>query len=527
MTSSTRRRSIGSAALLLPALWACGDGRPDGWTAATHGKVPPDYDQVFTTSKVHSIEIKIAASDYEVMQADLAELLGDRGGGGGGGGPGGDLPPELIAACVGLAEHAACSATVMGQPVQGTCRSFQNMLACLPSGGPGGGGGGGGGGGFSTREPIYVPVEIAYDGHTWWHVGMRYKGNSSLLGSGGMGKLPFRLNFDRYESEHPEIDDQRFYGFKELTFSSNWTDDSQLRELFAAELFRDRGVPAARSAFYRVTVDVGAGPIYWGLYTAVEDPADGAMLEAQLGGDGGNLYKPEGAGADWTTFNPEGFVKKSNEEEADWSDVEAAVSALHADQTDAAAWRANLEAVLDAEGFLRWLAVNTAMQNWDSYGRMAHNYYLYAAPVSGGRLLWFPWDLNMSMSGSRGPGGGGGGGPGPTPTEDAVTEMFHASAGTRWPAISRTLADPVYRQRYRELLAEALGGLFETEVAATRMRELHALIAPHVIGEDGEGPEYTTISSADAFMQAIDGTAGLVQHIATRRARVLEALAAP
>jgi len=517
--------------LLLPALWACEAGRPDGWTEATHGKLPPNYGQVFTTSEVHSIEIKIAASDYEVMQADLAELLGDGGGdpGGGGGGPGGgSLPPELIAACVGLAENDACSATVMGQMVQGTCRSFEGMLACIPAGGPGGGGGsGGGGGGFSARDPIYVPVEVGYDGHTWWYVGMRYKGNSSLLGSGGMGKLPFRLNFDRYESEHPEIDDQRFYGFKELTFSSNWTDDSQIRELFAAELFRDRGVPAARSAFYRVTVDVGNGPVYRGLYTAVEDPSDGVMLETQLGGDGGNLYKPEGAGADWTTFNLEGFVKKSNEEEADWSDVEAAVTALHADQTDAAAWRDSLEAAFDVDGFLRWLAVNTAMQNWDSYGAMAHNYYLYAAPINGGRLLWFPWDLNMSMmAGFGGPGGGGGGG-GPAPTQDVATEMFHTNAGTRWPLISRTLADPVYRQRYRELLSGSLGGLFETEAAAARMRELHALITPHVIGENGEGPEYTTISSPDAFMQAIDGNAGLVQHIATRHARVLEALAAP
>jgi hypothetical protein len=59
------------------------------------------------------------------------------------------------------------------------------------------------------------------------------------------------------------------------------------------------------------------------------------------------------------------------------------------------------------------------------------------------------------------------------------------------------------------------------------MRELHALVTPHVIGETGESPEHTTISSADAFMQAIDGPTGLVQHMAARNARVLEALAVP
>ena len=67
------------------------------------------------------------------------------------------------------------------------------------------------------------------------------------------GKIPFRLDFDRYEDEYPEIRNQRFYGFSKLTFSSNFGDDSQIREAFATEVFRDRGVPAARAAFYRVS----------------------------------------------------------------------------------------------------------------------------------------------------------------------------------------------------------------------------------------------------------------------------------
>ena len=30
--------------------------------------------------------------------------------------------------------------------------------------------------------------------------------------------------------------------------------------------------------------------------------------------------------------------------------------------------------------FLDWLALNTLIQDWDTYGYYAHNYYLYAAP---------------------------------------------------------------------------------------------------------------------------------------------------
>jgi spore coat protein H len=536
-------RLLAPAHLLILALWGfggCGGvERPDGWTETTHGKdAPPNYDLVLNSREVQSIHITIAPSDFQVMQADLAEVVGNTGAmlGGNlpaGGLPAGQLPAEMTAACVGHAEKDACESPLQ-QSVQGTCELQNGELVCLPAGGfpgqPDGGQPPAGMGNMTmtTQDPAYIPVTVQYAGNSWWFVGMRYKGNSSLSSSyrEDNGKLPFRLNFDKFESEHPEVDDQRFNGFKELTFASNWSDDSQIREAFASELLRDRSIPAARCAFYRVSVDVGNGLEYWGLYTAIEDPSDKAMLDSQLGSHNGNLYKPEGTGADWTVFSTEGFVKKNNEDAADYSDVQAAVSALLADQNDAAAWRTGLEMTFDVDSFLRWLAVNTAMQNWDSYGRMAHNYYLYGDPAKNGQLRWIPWDHNMSMMSQTAAIGGG-----QSALTDlqltATAEVFHTDAGSNWPLISRTLADPVYLQRYRELLPHALGGLFEFEAAAARMREMHALIEPHVVGENGERPGYTTISSAEAFRQSIDGEKGLIATITARRALVTEALAAP
>ncbi len=68
------------------------------------------------------------------------------------------------------------------------------------------------------------------------------------------------------QEEYTEIDDQRFYGFKQLSLSSNYSDNSFLREKVAADIFRESGVPAAQTAFYQVYVDYGEGPIYFGLY---------------------------------------------------------------------------------------------------------------------------------------------------------------------------------------------------------------------------------------------------------------------
>jgi hypothetical protein len=46
-------------------------------------------------------------------------------------------------------------------------------------------------------------------------------------------------------------------------------------------------------------------------------------------------------------------------------------------------WEKDLEPEFDVDGFLKYLAVNTTIQNWDTYGRMTHNYYLYNDPAMG------------------------------------------------------------------------------------------------------------------------------------------------
>ena len=391
----------------------------------------------------------------------------------------------------------------------------------------------GGGPFFDAPNPVAVPVSVQFLGRTWTDVRMRYKGNSSLMAAvgSGNGKIPFRLEFTGDSATSPN---RSFHGFRKLTFSSNFSDDSQLREVLAGEVLRDRGVPAARAAFYRVFVDPGGGATYWGLYTMIEDPADGPMLDAQLGGRTFNLYKPEGPAANWTRFDAASFEKKTNERGADFSDVIAAIDALNADMSDRGQWRARLERVFDVDLFLRWLAVNTVIDNWDAYGAMAHNYYLYGDPSRGGRLRWIPWDHNMAFGAGPGAGRGfpgrgqpppfarpgGRGGPGPFGRGSA--DVLHRDAGSAWPLMSRLLAVPEYSARYRAYLEDALGGLMQPEAVARRVRELHALIAPAVIGATGELKTHTTVSSEVAFRESPDA---LLAQIALQRGRIRTALA--
>jgi hypothetical protein len=443
--------------------------RPAGWQETSHARgTTPDYARLFPHDRLQRIDIQMSAESKQMMEADLEMLLGDRG-----------------------------QQSGFPFPAPGMSGNMPRDPTDLVGG-----------------DPIYVPVTVRYDGGVWTQVGMRFKGNSSLASAYRMGaeKFGFRLDFDRYETEFPETLDQRFYGFAKMTFSAGYDDPSLIRDALASEILVSLGLVAARCAFYRIYVDVGAGPVYWGLYTMIEDPSD-QMIEAQFEDKSGNLYKPDGPGADWTAFQTEGFEKKSNEDKADYSDVMGALDALHAPRTDAQAWRSGLEAKLNVQSFLDVLAFSRAIGHWDSYGVMTHNYYLYGDPLDMGRLVWISWDHNMSLQ--RGFFFGG-----LTVMMDEVTED--------WPLIRYLLDDAVYREQYRASLRAALGGLFEKAKFDARAMQLHALVTPAVLGGEGmEGEQapYTFIMEPDQFRNAVTGAdSGLIASADTLRAAVVSAL---
>jgi hypothetical protein len=295
---------------------------PD-WTYLSHGKANADYTIVFPQNSVNKIEITMTAVKWASIRSNMKTLFG---------------------------------------------YDF--------------GGRTGGGGSFPNTEPEYVDVALKFNGKQWKNVGFRLKGNSSLADSWGQGiyKMPFKLNFDKFEDAYPGITNQHFYGFKELSFSSGFRDMSLIREKLASDIFRLGGIPSAQTSFCRVYIDFGAGSKYCGVYTIVELPED-HMIKRQFGEENGNIYKPESKLA---SFIQTEFDKKNNETDADFSDVKSLITALNNSMrtSNSMQWRAGLEAVFNVDHYLRFLAINNAIVNWDGYGNMAHNYYLYNHSVN-------------------------------------------------------------------------------------------------------------------------------------------------
>jgi len=412
---------------------------PD-WTAATHEKLDTEeivanLDTVFDTSRVQRMDITIDAANWIVMQRNLA----------------------------GLKEQL------------GESNDFSLM-----------------------DDPIDVPCDIEYNGKQWYRVGIRFKGNSSLYHADS-NKLPFKLNFDKFEDIYPAIKNQRFYGFKKFSLKNNYKDASAIHELTASEPYRDFGLKSSHAAFYKLYVDTGGGPVYFGLYTLVEE-VDDTVLKTQYSDNDGNLYKPEEDAATFATgtFNTYEFGKKTNESDLDYSDVQTLYDVLNSDLrvTDPAAWKTNLENILDVPVFLKWFAANNVLQNWDTYGVMPHNYYLYRNPDT--QLFeWIPWDNNEALV-----------------SNPRCLSLNASEVTSQWPLLRYLLDDSVYAEQYRQNVHEFATSLFNT----TRMVPLYdtraALIQDAVLSENAD----YTFTSPRRFSESISA---LKAHVAAREAAAL------
>ena len=459
--------------------------RPEGWTEASHGDdVEPDYSTVFPQDEVNRIDITISEENWAAMMADMTDLYGEFGQSSGmANRPAADRQNDFQANPPGQWNPDDGEAPNIPQNLPNDAQ--QPDRQANP--------GGGVPGGLMTADstnPIWVTATISFEGDTWDYVGIRFKGNSSLMTAWSSGnlKLPFKLDFDQFEDDYPEINDQRFYGFKQLTLASNFNDNSYLREKVTADIFREFGVPSAQTAFYEVYVDTGDGPVYFGLYTMVEAVED-TVISQQFASDEGALYKPEGSGATFAagSFNEASFDKETNRDEDDYSDIEALFAILHDESrlTDPVSWRSELESVLDVDTFLRWLAVNTVVQNWDTYGNMSHNYFLYTDPENG-LITWIPWDNNHALNGAG---------------RNQALSLSLNEVTDQWPLIRYLMDDPIYKDQYESYVEAVVDTVFVPDEMAETYQVYHDLIAASALAETEDA---TMLTSKEAFENSVN-----------------------
>ena len=237
-------------------------------------------------------------------------------------------------------------------------------------------------------EETYYAVDVTINGETLSNVALRTKGNNTLtsVASSDSDRYSFKIDFDYFN------DGENYYGLKKLNLNNNYGDASYMREYICYRIMGEMGILVPATSYTHITINGEE----WGLYLAVE-PIDEVFLERTFGDSTGDLYKPDGTGADLVYRGDDmseypGLVLKTNEETSDGSAILDLMKALESGE--------GLEDVLDVDEVLRYLAANVALANYDSYlGNTTHNYYLYEQD---GRFTIVPWDYNYSFGGFGG-----------------------------------------------------------------------------------------------------------------------------
>ena len=309
----------------------------------------------------------------------------------------------------------------------------------------------------------YYSCDVEINGTTFYRVGIRPKGNTSLSSIASdptTDRYSFKLEFDHY------VEGQTCFGLDKLVLNNNYADATNMKEALVYDMFQYLGADASLYNYAKISVNGE----YWGVYLALEAVEDSFLLR-NYGAQNGALYKPEGMdmgggkaerdqdfadldfkNMDFSNMTPPdrqedgdaagspptppsdtgedtgerpgqngdapggGFSMNSGGADLNYTDDDldsydtiwegAVTETKKSDRKRVVTALKNisegndLETYLDIDNLLRYLAVHIFSVNEDSLsGSMAHNYYLYE---TGGQLNLIPWDYNLAFGGMGG-----------------------------------------------------------------------------------------------------------------------------
>lgn len=235
----------------------------------------------------------------------------------------------------------------------------------------------------------YMLASVEIDGEVIDSVGVRQKGFFSNWGSSGL-KEPLKIDFNEY------VAGKRYDGLKKINLQNGFGDPTVMRDALAYKFMRDAGVVAPRSSYAKVYLN----DTYWGLYVVVEQ-VDNKFLKNWFENNDGNLYKCiDNTSLNWqgpskTAYKDE-FELKTNEEGDEWNEFIDLVDKINTDDE----FEDSISTQLQMNNYLRVLAADVLMNNWDSYYEHGRNFYIYYDSIAKA-FQWIPWDYNLAFSSSE------------------------------------------------------------------------------------------------------------------------------
>lgn len=239
-----------------------------------------------------------------------------------------------------------------------------------------------------------VPVVLTVDGETADGAGVRLKQGFAQFQ--GLDKKPgFSIETDEF------VDGLDLFDVDRFTLGNAAWDHSFVAEQLVYEVYRAAGIPVARTALARVTVN--GEP--FGLYVMRETYKE-RWLAQYFNDPSGNLYENPGGRPD-TELEP-----RTNKDRNDSSDL-AAVAAVVATASDEG-YRDAIEELVDVDQLLTYWAIEALTAHWDGYvfdiaapGRVTpparppgnpwpNNYYAYHDPETD-KFVFIPHGADLAF----------------------------------------------------------------------------------------------------------------------------------
>ena len=298
----------------------------------------------------------------------------------------------------------------------------------------------------------WFSATVTIDGETHTEVGVRKKG---FLGSQSDTKPSLKLRYDKY------VDGQSLGGAMErMTLNNSIQDPSMINTCLSYRVFAAAGNPAPRCNFATVTVNGKE----LGLYVNLEELKE-PFLARHFDSAEGNLY--EGTVSDFTPSHRGTMEKKTNEDEDDWSDVDAVAAAL---QDPSEAGLEALSEIVDLDRFLSFWATEVLVGHWDGYAGDRNNYHFYRE--RDGKFVFIPWGVDDTFHLKDDP----------NPFDNISNPPPSVLALTAIP--NRLYNIPEWRAKYAERLREILDTSWDEERLLASVDEMAAIVREHALPDD-------------------------------------------
>jgi hypothetical protein len=314
---------------------------------------------------------------------------------------------------------------------------------------------------------------------TLTNVGIQVRGNTSVSSA----KKSFKLSFNTY------VPGRKFYGLEKMNLNGEHNDVSILRTRTSDEILREAGLPCSRTSYVKVFINNE----YKGLYINVEHIDDEFLQKRFINDDGGNLFKCF-YGSDLTyhgtnpTYYQNTYKLKTNEAVNDYSGLIHFIEVLY--NSPNASFVCDIQDVFDVETYLRTLAVEILIGQWDGYAYNNNNYYLYQRP-SDGKFIFLEYDLdntfgidwfNINWS----------------------IRNIYAWANSNRPLYSKLLAIPYFKDRFNYHMKDLLTNVFLPLNLINNLQSTQNMIADAAMADDYKGFDYgfTDQDFLDAIYQA-------------------------